>query len=109
MFRAILLPEFKNKRYKDGTNASTVKFASVVSYLDTAIKILSLILACLFCNKIVPALAHRTTSNNFKIPSPDAGTVLLQNIHAGIKFIIFIALSSQLTTPANFTYMLTSK
>ena len=32
-----------------------------------------------------------------------AGQGLLQNIHAEIKFIIFIALSSYLTTPVNFT------
>ena len=33
---------------------------------------------------------------------PDVGTVLLQNIHAEKKLIIFIALSGYLNTPANF-------
>ena len=33
---------------------------------------------------------------------PNAGTVVLQDIYEENKFIIFIALSSYLTTPANF-------
>ena len=36
------------------------------------------------------------------MPQLNAGTVLFQDIHAEIKNIIFIALSSYLTTPANF-------
>ena len=35
-------------------------------------------------------------------------TVILQNIHAEINFIIFIALSSYLTAPVNFTIVLES-
>ena len=40
----------------------------------------------IFWNKIVPALEHETTSTDFYVS--------IQNIHAEIKFIIFIALSS---------------
>ena len=35
----------------------------------------------------------------------DAGTLLLKNIHAEIKFFVFIALYSYLTTPANFAFI----
>ena len=34
----------------------------------------------------------------------NAGTVLFQNNHAEIEFMIFIVLPSWLTTPANITY-----
>ena len=37
---------------------------------------------------------------------PDIGTVLLQNIHAENKLIIFIAQSGYLNTPANFSIVI---
>ena len=74
---------------------SQVKFAGVVSELDSATKVINLISALIFCNKTEPALRH--------LLCPTAGKVSLEKFHAMIKFIIFIALSSYLTTQANFT------
>ena len=40
----------------------------------------------------------------FMMAARNAGTVLFQNNHAEIEFMIFIVLPSWLTTPANITY-----
>ena len=68
-----------------------------------------------FVTKLSQQRINQTLSNIIKhYPNilislyPNAWTVLLQNIHAEIKSIIVIALSSYLTTPANFTIMLLS-
>ena len=68
----------------------------------------------MFCKKTVPRSGIKLDqytkigqyigliSNHItQFQCPNAGTVVLQDIHAENKFFIFIALSCYLTTPAN--------
>ena len=68
LFQAMFLPEFQNRKHKEGTNASTVKIACVVSYPDTAVKRVNSISAWLSCNKAVPALGRGGGKNWNNVP-----------------------------------------